>query len=108
MNGMTRSTIDAERLERKRAKNRGYSKKYRMRVKENKARFCLALNDDLVATALFAAGRDQGLELIKHGECEQCLCEWVTEILNAAVRPDLPTRCRPDDSLRSNRGLRPK
>jgi 5-methylcytosine-specific restriction protein A len=92
----------------KRAQNRVYARRCRNLAKERKRWFHLKLNEDLVATALFATGRDRGSELYSHEECEGRLCAWVNEILDVAVRSDLPKRCGPEDSLRSNRGLRPK
>jgi hypothetical protein len=98
----------AERLERKRKQDREAQARRRRLVNEGKAWFSFPLDPDLVASALIVTGRDRGSELFSHEECEDRLRIWVNEILNAAVMADLPKRCGPDDSVRSNRGLRPK
>jgi hypothetical protein len=79
---------DAAKLERKRAQNREAQARRRRLVDEGKEWFCLKLNQDLVATALFASGRDRGLQLTKHVECERLLTEWVNELLKLAVTAD--------------------
>jgi len=99
-------TIEDERIERKRKQDRESQARRRRLVDEGKARFCFELHEDLVATALFRSGRDRGLELNKHEECEQCLFEWISEILDAVVSADLHKSRGPGESLRSNRKLK--